>query len=1091
MKRMLINATHPEEVRVALVDGQRLYDLDIEHRTREQKKANIYKGKITRVEPSLEAAFVDFGAERHGFLPLKEISRQYFSKDPKDIQGRINIKEVVREGQEVIVQVDKEERGNKGAALSTFISLAGRYLVLMPNNPRAGGISRRIEGEERQELKEALGALKLPADMGVIVRTAGLGRSPEELQWDLDYLLKLWDSIDTAGKSRPAPFLVYQESNVIIRAIRDYLRKDIGEVLIDSDETFAEANGFVTQVMNDFANKIKLYKDETPLFSRYQIESQIETAFQREVKLPSGGSIVIDPTEALVSIDINSSRATKGADIEETALQTNLEAADEISRQLRLRDIGGLIVVDFIDMGPARNQREVENRMREALEADRARVQVGRISRFGLMELSRQRLRPSLGETSSIVCPRCNGQGHIRDVKSLALSILRLVEEEVMKERTGEIQAQVPVPVATYLLNEKRQALRDIEGRYKIRVLIIPNQNLETPHFEVQRIRDDQVHATLVSHEVDLLEGEEDPSLVSAQDTEIKRQEAAVKLVAPDTAAPPPKPRPEPEAAPAAAAAPGMLARLVAFIVQLFKSDEPRGVKAERKPPQRKDNQGNRRGTEARGGQGRSRRGGEGRQSEGGGRGRRNDTRGSRDSRGENRGEKDDTRGDNPRGRGGRNNDNRNAEGRKDGGRQERPERQQQDRQQDRSQQEKGPQQKAPQPAADKPQRAERNDADGNRQDAAQDGAQPEQPRSGRSRRRRSRGGSGGGGGNAQQSGQQGDQQGAQNDNAQENRQPRQSRQQGSERNDDSDTPSDNNDIRSQDGAERRSQVKDDRPLRQRQRPAREGQDTAANAETAAATATDAAANTAADTTKQPEAKAPTQDKAVDTAGNTPAAQPAATPTAPAAQQQDAQPASSPKPSSAEQKPAEQPKAEATSSKPAANGNRDDRNTDNAAARDVDGNKATPAQGTPSQPRNKPVAEKPVAPQPAADKPAAEKAVTEKPAAEKPAATPATPAPATEKPVADKPVAEKPAAAAPEATPAAPAAPQAPAPAPAPAPQQSAEKPAEPAASTPKAPAPAAQQPTARASNDPRVLRRQQEAERLAAAKQAEDNKSD
>lgn len=578
MKRMLINATHAEEVRVALVDGQRLYDLDIEHRTREQKKANIYKGKITRVEPSLEAAFVDFGAERHGFLPLKEISRQYFQKDLKDVQGRINIKEVIREGQEVIVQVDKEERGNKGAALSTFISLAGRYLVLMPNNPRAGGISRRIEGEERQELKDAMNALTIPGDMGVIVRTAGLGRSAEELQWDLDYLLKLWSSIDEASQ-RPAPFLIYQESNVIIRAIRDYLRKDIGEVLIDSESTYNEAQGFVTQVMSDFQHKIKLYKDETPLFSRFQIESQIETAFQREVKLPSGGSIVIDPTEALVSIDINSSRATKGADIEETALQTNLEAADEIARQLRLRDIGGLIVVDYIDMGPQRNQREVENRMREALEADRARVQVGRISRFGLLELSRQRLRPSLGETSSIVCPRCTGQGHIRDVKSIALSLLRLMEEEVMKERTGEIQAQVPVPVGTYLLNEKRQALRDMESRHNVRILIIPNANMDTPHYEVQRIRDDQTTEGLVSHEVELTE-QVDPSLSSAQDVEIKVQEAAVKLVAHDSAAPAPKVEAAPQSTP------GLLASFFAWLKALFESSEP-AKKAPAKAPQR------------------------------------------------------------------------------------------------------------------------------------------------------------------------------------------------------------------------------------------------------------------------------------------------------------------------------------------------------------------------------------------------------------------------------------------------------------------------------------------------------------------------
>lgn len=538
MKRMLINATHSEEVRVALVNGQRLYDLDIEHRSRIQKKDNIYKGKITRVEPSLEAAFVDFGAERHGFLPLKEISRQYFIKDPKDIQGRVNIKEVIREGQEILVQVDKEERGNKGAALTTFISLAGRYLVLMPNNPRAGGISRRIEGEERQALKDALGELNIPNDMGVIVRTAGLGRTAEELQWDFDYLATLWDAIREAGEKRPAPFLVHQESNVIIRAIRDYLRKDIGEVLIDSQETYEEASNFVNLVMHDFSSKIKFYQDETPLFSRYQIESQIETAFDREVKLPSGGSIVIDPTEALTSIDINSSRATRGADIEETALQTNLEAAEEIARQLRLRDIGGLVVIDFIDMGPARNQREVENRMREALEADRARVQIGRISRFGLLELSRQRLRPSLGETSSIVCPRCDGQGHIRDVKSLALSILRLIEEEVMKERTGEIHAQVPVLVATYLLNEKRQDLLDIERRYKIRTLIIPNQNLETPHFEVQRIRDDQVTPEVVSHELDLLQGEDEPDLFAEDPAQANHQEAAVKMTAPETAPP-------------------------------------------------------------------------------------------------------------------------------------------------------------------------------------------------------------------------------------------------------------------------------------------------------------------------------------------------------------------------------------------------------------------------------------------------------------------------------------------------------------------------------------------------------------------------
>jgi len=490
MKRMLINATQPEELRVALVDGQRLYDLDIESGAREQKKANIYRGKITRVEPSLEAAFVDFGAERHGFLPLKEVSREYFVKD---VSGRPSIKEVLKEGQEVIVQVDKEERGNKGAALTTFVSLAGRFLVLMPNNPRAGGISRRIEGEERSQLKEAMNQMTVPNKMGLIVRTAGIGRSSEELQWDLDYLVQVWESITSEASKRPAPFLIYRESNVIIRAMRDYLRQDIGEVLIDSPDIHNDALNFIRQVMPSYQQKIKLYEDEVPLFSRFQIESQIETAYQREVKLPSGGSIVIDHTEALVSIDINSARATRGSDIEETALQTNSEAADEIARQLRLRDIGGLVVIDFIDMGPARNQREVENRMRDALKLDRARVQIGRISRFGLMEMSRQRLRPSLGETSGVVCPRCNGQGTIRDVRSLSLSIMRLIEEEAMKERSAQIRAILPVPVATYLLNEKRSVLADIEARQEVRVVLLPNPDMDTPHYDVQRLRDDHL----------------------------------------------------------------------------------------------------------------------------------------------------------------------------------------------------------------------------------------------------------------------------------------------------------------------------------------------------------------------------------------------------------------------------------------------------------------------------------------------------------------------------------------------------------------------------------------------------------------------
>lgn len=496
MKRMLINATHAEEMRVALVDGQRLFDLDIEHRTREQKKSNVYKGRITRVEPSLEAAFVNFGSDRHGFLPLKEISKEYF-KNNASAPGRVNIKDVIKSGQEIIVQVDKEERGNKGAALTSFISLAGRYLVLMPNNPRAGGISRRIEGESRDALKDAMNSLQIPEGMGIIIRTAGVGLSTEELQQDLDYLCQLWRSIKDATENQPAPFLIHQESNVIVRAIRDYLREDIDEVLIDGEAAFQEALKFIQQVMPDYKEKIKRYQDTTPLFNRYQIESQIETAFQREVKLPSGGSIVIDPTEALVSIDINSARATRGSDIEETALQTNLEAVDEITRQLRLRDIGGLIVIDFIDMGPVKNQRAVENRTRDALASDRARIKVGRISRFGLMELSRQRLRPSLGETSGQVCPRCDGQGTIRDVESLGLSIIRIIEEEALKEKTGHIMAQLPIDVATYLLNEKREMVFELERRHELRIILIPNPNLETPHYEITRFRQDETEVKL------------------------------------------------------------------------------------------------------------------------------------------------------------------------------------------------------------------------------------------------------------------------------------------------------------------------------------------------------------------------------------------------------------------------------------------------------------------------------------------------------------------------------------------------------------------------------------------------------------------
>ncbi len=539
MKRMLFNATQPEELRVALVDGQRLYDLDIETTHRAQKKANIYKGRITRIEPSLEAAFVDYGAERHGFLPLKEISRQYFKEGYEIGGGRINIKEALNEGQEVVVQIGKEERGNKGAALTTFISLAGRYSVLMPNNPRAGGVSRRIEGSERSEIRDALNQLDIPRDMGLIIRTAGVGKNIEELQWDLDYLLKLWASIDEASKTRPSPFLIYQESNLITRAIRDYLRNDINEIIIDEESVYNKAKEFMQQVMPHNLNKIKLYTDPVPLFTRYQIETQIESAFQREVRLPSGGSIVIDHTEALISIDINSSRSTKGSDIEETAFNTNLEAADEIARQLRLRDLGGLVVIDYIDMSPARNQREVENRTREAMKLDRARIQIGKISRFGLLEMSRQRLRPSLGESSQMVCPRCEGHGTIRGVSSLALSILRVIEEEAIKDNTTRVETQMPVAVATYLLNEKRDILTEIEQRQKVKILLIPNEALETPHYTIERIRenDDNVNDETPSYE---LASKQDAAATQTTPQQERKpvEEAAIKQVSPSTPRP-------------------------------------------------------------------------------------------------------------------------------------------------------------------------------------------------------------------------------------------------------------------------------------------------------------------------------------------------------------------------------------------------------------------------------------------------------------------------------------------------------------------------------------------------------------------------
>ena len=572
MKRMLINATQKEELRVALVDGQRLFDLDIESPGHEQKKANIYKGKITRVEPSLEAAFVDYGAERHGFLPLKEIAREYFPDDYV-FQGRPNIRDILSEGQEVIVQVNKEERGNKGAALTTFVSLAGSYLVIMPNNPRAGGISRRIEGDERTELKEALSSLDVPEGVGLIVRTAGVGKSPEELQWDLKVLLHHWEAIKQASQNRPAPFLIHQESDVIVRAIRDYLRRDIGEILIDSQKVFEKAKEHIKLVRPDFINRVKLYQGEVPLFSHYQIESQIESAFQREVRLPSGGSIVIDVTEALTAIDINSARSTRGGDIEETALNTNLEAADEIARQLRLRDLGGLVVIDFIDMTPVRHQREVENRIRDAVRQDRARIQISRISRFGLLEMSRQRLSPSLGESSHHICPRCQGTGKVRDNESLSLSILRLIEEEALKENTKQVHTIVPVQIASYLLNEKRKAISNIEKRHNVDVIVAPNEAMETPHFSVFRLRDGE-EVNELSYNLAKIHCEKDESteesLVSRNvETTVVAEQPAVESAAValsiSEAAPTPVERKLNE--------PSLLAKIIAKIKGLFASE--------------------------------------------------------------------------------------------------------------------------------------------------------------------------------------------------------------------------------------------------------------------------------------------------------------------------------------------------------------------------------------------------------------------------------------------------------------------------------------------------------------------------------------
>ncbi len=571
MKRMLINATHQEELRVAIVDGQKLVDLDIEHKSREQRKSNIYKAKITRVEPSLEAVFVDYGADRHGFLPFKEIAKEYLKKDPKKSEGgRPNIRDCIKEGQEIVVQIEKEERSNKGAALTTLISLAGRFLVLMPNNPRAGGVSRRIEGDDRAELKAAMSDVEVPDGMGTIVRTAGIGRTTEELQWDLDYQAAIWKAIQEASVEKKAPFLVYQESNIIVRGLRDYFRGDIGEIIADEEATHQQAADFIRLYMPQNERKLKLYQDDVPLFNRYQVESQIESAFRREVRLPSGGALVIDHTEALISIDINSAKATKGHDIEETATNTNLEAADEVARQLRLRDLGGLVVIDFIDMMASKHQRAVENRLRDALKQDRARVQIGRISKFGLLEMSRQRLRPSLGESSENVCPRCHGHGTIRGIESTALSILRLVEEEAMKDNTGRVLADVPVEVATYLLNEKRQNITEIEARNSVTLLIVANPSIETPNYTIERIRmsdaDNEMSAKK-SYEL-AADNTETYSPQDAKD-EKKPETAAVSTVAPLAPAPTPAHR-MPAAVEAAPQNTGGLRRIFGAVTSLF-----------------------------------------------------------------------------------------------------------------------------------------------------------------------------------------------------------------------------------------------------------------------------------------------------------------------------------------------------------------------------------------------------------------------------------------------------------------------------------------------------------------------------------------
>jgi len=676
MKRMLINATQAEERRLAIVDGQKLLDYEIEIEGREQRKGNIYKAVVTRVEPSLEACFVDYGEDRHGFLPFKEISRQYFQGNVAPSQARIN--DVIKEGQELLVQVEKEERGNKGAALTTFVSLAGRYVVLMPNNPRGGGVSRRIEGEDRQELKAALDQLEYPNGMSIIARTAGIGREAGELQWDLNYLLKLWTAIDGAAKAGKGAFLIYQESSLVIRAIRDYFNSDIGEILIDTDDIYEQAHQFMSHVMPEHGHRVKRYRDDAPLFSRFQIEHQIETAYSRTVQLPSGGAIVIDQTEALVAVDVNSARAIKGGDIEETATRTNLEAADEVARQARLRDLGGLIVIDFIDMEESKNRREVENRLRDALRQDRARVQFGSISKFGLLEMSRQRLKPTLSEGSSIPCPRCGGSGHIRDTESSALQILRVIQEESLKDSTAAVLVQVPVEVASFLLNEKRTEITKIELKQRINVLLVPNKSLDTPNYKLERLKHDDPRLDNLDSSYKLAEEVDDPTSFTRRSQErTNKQEPVIKGVLPDGPAPvaAPKPQEQPSApSPAPAIQPAQLARPAAttgffgWLKRLFggetASAEPSPAAVAAPTPSPRGGEREARGEGRRDGRGRNNRGGEGRAPRDGGRdGQRNagsrQTEGRETGRLEARGEgaraaRGDGRSDTPRNENGR-----------------------------------------------------------------------------------------------------------------------------------------------------------------------------------------------------------------------------------------------------------------------------------------------------------------------------------------------------------------------------------------------------------------------------------------------------